>query len=347
MKIPYRRLAQYGHVKTLIGLERSALNAYKLLIMKMRNDIRRLMRRERLAKSDDPLEPGWTGEIPTIKVDVDELLAATLKKYTDALRWVMLGDAAGKDARAAAKLVGLIGKVTPGVVPAAYLDSLDANREHWSDLFGTEAPEIPPELVKSTISEITKRTGRFLDQELGRMTVQLTEAVDRAVRDHNATNLTDALATAHDDSVEQAADDAAEKMSSRRLDEEILYTANRIRDSWDTTVKAQVAQSSAAGSHQAMVEVFGADDPDVRVVWIEMEDERVCDFCHAASKRSDGTFIYYKLADFKPSGYNFSRKRSDWVLSVPPAHHRCRCQLVYVPRGFTVDRAGTLIGEKA
>jgi hypothetical protein len=48
------------------------------------------------------------------------------------------------------------------------------------------------------------------------------------------------------------------------------------------------------------------------------------------------------MADFEPAGYNFSKKKGQWRLCVPPAHHRCRCQLVFIPKGFKISKMGTL-----
>jgi hypothetical protein len=62
-----------------------------------------------------------------------------------------------------------------------------------------------------------------------------------------------------------------------------------------------------------------------------------------ASKKADGSFKKYKIGDFKASGYNFRRKKSEWELCIPPFHHNCRCMLQYVPRGFTVDNQGNFI----
>jgi hypothetical protein len=72
-------------------------------------------------------------------------------------------------------------------------------------------------------------------------------------------------------------------------------------------------------------------------------DDKICEWCYNASKKEDGSFKKYKMKDFKPSGYNFNRKKSEWELCIPGFHYRCRCTLIYVPRGFDVDKQGNFI----
>jgi len=349
--IPFKDLAQYRHVKFLITQERQAIVAYKFVMLKMNAELKKLMKKKKLAKSDDPtdgLESGWTGEIPTIEVDLEALTSKVIDKYMSGLKWILMGDFAGAEAKKAAEAIGLKGKATPGIVHAAYLQSLDSHAQHYKDVTGQDAPEMPVDLVEASFDQIAKRVGRFVDQTLDQLKLDVIGAVDRKIVDHNFKALNEAHSEAHDalpqvgasEAVAEAGEGIADVLSARGLDAELKRTADNFEKKWDLAVRTDLAMASAAGTHQALLEIHGADNPDVRVVNVEMEDERVCTYCRNISKKPDGSWIKYRMNELQPSGYNFSRKRADWKISVSPQHPRCRCQTVYLPPGFEMDEYG-------
>jgi hypothetical protein len=352
-EIKLNKLAQYRHVQMLKKMERQSLLAYRFVMRALLKDIQKGLKKEKLAKSDNPfdkLPPGWTGEVPKIEIDLEGVVKKKITKYLRGLRWVMLGNFAGKASKEAAKDVGLIGKITPGLLQSAYLQSLDAHRDHHFDVFGLEATEINRRLIQASIKQIVSRANRFMDQLLIQIRNTVMESLSLAVEEINNTNMANVMKEAHDllprdgaeAAVEAAREEAVTTLSSKKLAREFNRGALKMENNWDRVARTELANSSSVGTHQAVYEIYGDKEDDVRVVWVEMEDEKVCKFCKLASKNSDGTFKYYKISDFHPSGYNYGKKRSEWELQVPPAHPRCRCDLVYVPKGFEVDRDGTL-----
>lgn len=350
--IPLKSLAQYRHVRFLMTIEKQAIIAYRLVMLKMTNEIiAKKLKKAKLAKSEDKvegLEPGWTAEVPQLEVDLEALTGNVLDKYMDVLRWVLMGDMAGKEAAAKAKSLGLKGKVVPGVVHAAYLNSIDAHSEHFQEVTGNQAPEMPSTLIKASFDQIAKRVNRFIDATVSQLRTDVLNAMDRSIAEHNFKALNSAHEEAHDLLPSLGADEAATEageavsapLAAKAIRTELEAATERFEAKWDLAVRSDLAMASAAGTHQALLEIHGKDDPDLRVVNIEMEDERVCTFCHKISKKPDGSWIYYKINDLEPSGYNFIRKRVDWKISVAPQHPRCRCQTVYVPRNFEVDENG-------
>lgn len=352
-KIAFKDLAQYRHVQFLVATEKQALLAYRMVALKLAADLRKVAKRKKLAKSEDKtesLEPGWTDSVPSLEIDLEALTGRVIDKYLQGLRWVLLGDFAGKEASAAAASIGLKGKVTPGIVQAAYLQSLDSHADHYEDVTGQEAPEMPKALVKASFDQIIKRVNRLLDQTLSHLKADVQNAVDQSFASHNFKTLNEAHSEAHDrlpevgaaDAASEAGEAVAELLSAKALTAELKRATDRFENKWDLAVRSDLALASAAGTHQALLEIHGSDNPDVKVAWIEMEDERVCDFCHHASKNPDGSYKLYRINSFEASGYNYNRKRAEWKLSIPPAHPRCRCNLVYVPPGFVVESGGGL-----
>jgi hypothetical protein len=349
-KIPMKSLAQYAHVKFLVTLEKQAITAYKYLMLKMNKEIKDLLKVEKLAKSDDNngLKTGWTGEVVKLEVDVDALLAPIVDKYMSGLKWILLGDYAGLEAKKVALDLGLKRRVTPGVIQASYLHSLDSHAKHYKDVTGLTPNEVPAELVKESLEQILKRVTRFVDLTLSQLKVDTLSAVEQVALTHNFDNLNATHKDAHNNLPITGQDDAIDSdvseefLKSRRLNSEIKRVTEKFENTFDIAVKTDMAMASGIATHQAMVEIHGKEDDKIRVVNLEMFDERVCSFCRGISRKADGTWRKYKLSDLQPSGYNFKRKRADWKISIGVQHPRCRCQTIYLPPGFDVDENGGL-----
>ena len=276
-------------------------------------------------------------------------MSKILDQHFKALQYMIMGDYAGKEAKEAAKTLGL--KVVPGMMQSAYLQSIDAHREHHLDVTGEEAPELPKPLIKESLKEIAKRSDRFLDKTFTDMKLDITESIDRVVKKTNQDSINKVGKEARDLLPERGAEDALNEAMNHSWDyvkmsdvkKELSSIEEKLVDKWDLVSCTELANASAAGTHQAISEIFAGKEDRVRMAWITMEDEAVCSFCHEGSKDTNGEHKYYKLGDFKPTGWNYGKKRSEWKPQILPAHPRCRCQLVVVPNGYKVDGEGTLV----
>jgi len=343
-------MPQYEHVKFLISLEKKTLRAYKLLSANMIKEIKGLLKREKLAKSEDKLPKGWTGEVPKIEVDLDDLLTPVVDKYLNALRYALLGKYAGKEAEEAAEETGLKAKIEAGTVPAAYLHSLDTQRQHYIDLFNKEAPEIPKDLMKESLQQIVKRTERFYEQFATEFKTRIITSVDDANRVTNYENANKVHSDAQDtleevggeEAIEVASENVNPAMSVKNLDVDLKNAVNAMERKIDLATRSSQAMASAVATHQSFLEVYGAETDRLRVINVEFMDERTCGFCHEISRKPNGDWIYYDLSELQPAGFNFGRKKANWEISISPQHHRCRCQTVYVPIGFEADTDGSI-----
>jgi hypothetical protein len=353
-RIKINELAQYRHVQFTNGLNKQSGFIFSLLMVKLKKEIYQILKKNKLAKSDDPLddklEVGWTGEIPKIELNMEEAIGSTINKYMQALRWVMLGNYAGKDAKAMAEKLGLVGKVIPGILQSAYLNAIDAHREHHQDITGDEAPEMPRSLLKASFSKIMERSDRFLAQALDQMKNNIIHSLERTIDEKNFDNISKAHKDARDSvpssdpasAVETASERLSNVLSLKAVGKSFDVANRKNLINWGRTVESEINLSAATATHQALAEIHGRGDDDVRVVWIAMEDEKTCDFCEKASKHPSGEFKFYYMSDFKPSGFNYGKKKSEWKLTIPGAHINCRCRLVYVPRGFRIGSNGTI-----
>ena len=359
--IKSKDLAHHNHCDFLESIEKMSLRAYDHvmsraimdLLLAVRTDNTR--RSKKLTKADE-LKPGWSGQVPRVEMDFNKIFEKTMGKYLDSLRWILMGDAAGKEASEAATSLGLEDFVIPGVVPSAYLNSIDTHMEHFKDIFGTNPPELPKKLISESLDQISKRTDRFLDQSVEKFKNSMVESINELVNQLNNENQAMVQSVAHDyladgvsptKAVKQAVDSIVSgKIAQPNISQALRSAVEKYREEWDTVGRANISQASAVGTHQAVQEVFGRIDSDIKVIWQAFRDEKTCSFCKDASRRPDGTFKTYSITDFQPAGYNFARKRKDWVLCVPPGHHRCRCNLVYLPKGFEVDDNGSLVPKK-
>lgn len=327
-KISFEDLPHQQHADLLDDLETMADLAYTHVVDKLLAELTKLLKKEKLVKSEDDRKRGWTGEVPKIELDFEALMESAIARHMNALKYILLGDLAGKEAKADAKSLDLPRKVIPGIMQSAYLDAIDTQREHKAQFTGQNAPTIPKDLIKESMLQIQKRTERFAEESLQKLSNRITSAVELEAQRVNDANM---------------AGGAATTVPKREVRAAIKEATENHRTDWKRLVNADVQVASAVGTHQAVQEIFGRDDDEVRVAWVAMRDEKTCSFCQNASRNPDGSFKLYKMSDFEPAGYNYGKKRDQWRLCIPPSHPNCRCTLVYIPRGFTIDKSGALV----
>lgn len=336
--IKNKDLAHHDHCNFLEEIEKMSLRAYDhvmrraIIELVVKVNLHQIQKKKKLKKADE-LKPGWTGKVPRVELNFTKIFEETMGKYLDALRWILLGDAAGKEAAEAATLLHLEDFVIPGVVPSAYLNSLDTHMDHYEELFGKSPPELQKKLVTESLAFIKERTNRFLDQATVKLKNNMIESVNYLESQTNNANQAAVQAEAHErlkdglsskNAVRQAVDTVlSDTISSPAISGVLRQAVDMYRDDWDTVGRANISQASAVGTHQAVTEVFGRVDSDVKVAWFSFRDEKTCSFCKDASRRADGSFKIYSISDFQPAGTNFKLKRKDWILCVPPGHYRC------------------------
>jgi len=289
-----------------------------------------------LAKSDDKLPRGWTGEVPKIEVDFDKLFAKSINKYMNALKYILLGKAAGPEAEEAAEATGATKNAIPGMIQSAYLDSIDTHRQYYDMLFDKSARTIPKELIKETLKAIDKKTSRFMDESLQRLSNKVVTAVEMEAERLRNSNINEVSETRSETT------EIKDKLTGATIMTVVREAGESYRSDWSRMVSMDLTLASAVGTHQVVQEIYSGSDGDVKVAWVAMRDEKTCEFCKNASRYTDGTFKLYGINEFEPAGYNYGKKRGEWKLCIPGAHPNCRCSLIYIPTGFEVTKDGTV-----
>lgn len=263
----------------------------KILTRNMYRAIKSAMHREKLIKSKGA----------GIRLDLTPIVNSVLDKYFESMMITIRG-ASNSYQRSIAKEMGL---PEEAAIEIAYKDSIETQKEFANDLGLTfdYTNEEAIEFLKKRAEEFMSEPALKYRNEISKVFSELAAIKNTQV------SLGDLPAK-----------DA--KISTYALDREIRNSTKRFLRSWDLGVKTNLAVSSASATHQSMVEGFG-EEGDVDVVYMTEEDHRVSDWCHHASFNHDGTYKIYKLSDFKPAGYNLSRKRADWELCIPPSHFNC------------------------
>jgi hypothetical protein len=325
-------LAHQDHCDFLDKMEEMSMKSFDFVMRRVVAELIAHYRLQKLKKSSD-LKGGWTGKVPKIQIDVGSAFTKVLNKHMNALRWMLLGDSAGKEAIAAAKELKMSQLSIPGVVPASYLNSLDTNRKHYEDLFGKDAPELKPRLIQESLEEIKKRTEKYLEENILKMRNRMETSVNEVVTQLNNENTLAVHEKSHDlmsdglsptKAVKEAIDKVvSDNIEIPRISRALSEAIEKHRDDWKNLTNIDTGLASAVGSHQSIAEVFGSTEDDIRIAWIDFRDEKVCSFCRDASRRPDGSYKIYRLTDFEPAGYNYSRKKADWKLCVPPSHYNC------------------------
>lgn len=307
-----------------------------------------LLRKDKLAKSD--LGRGWTGEIPKIELDLSGKISSTIEKYLLGLNWVMVGDYAGKEARVAAKKIGLVDKAIPGILPSAYLHSIDSQIQFYKDLFEMTPKPIPTYLIRESLDNISESYMRLMDAWIPQLRNSITQALETIQSELTNGNLYMVHKYSHNilkdqpglDNIPDLEEKIKTTLSVSKIKSELNNVVEKFDGNWDRLSGTELTKASAVGAHQAFVEVYGSNNDDLSVVFEVTEDERLCQWCNHMALNADGSRKIYKLKDLKPSGYNLNRKKSEWKISIVPAHYNCRCMMVYVPKGFTVGSDGIL-----
>lgn len=323
-KFPYMK-----HLKKIQLWEKMANSAYKTIMASIILEINNVLKSEKLVKSD-----GWSENVNIIKLPLSGKISNIIDKHLEALKWVLVGKQAGSLAVKSAKMIGIYDKVTPGLLISTYMDSLDTDRLYFEGVFLKKPDQINTLLISRTVDYITDAAMRYMEQLIPQIRNSLLYAIENVQESLNYTKLSDSVS-----GKERITPYAAKY----KLRQELQSAAKKSQNRWNFGVKSEIGKASAVGSHQAMIEVFGQESEDIKIIWVMLEQETTCNFCRHASKNPDGSFKTYKLKDFKPSGYNYSRKRKDWELTIPPVHPNCNCRLIYVPPGFTVTDQGELI----
>lgn len=350
MKIKKSKLPQARLCKELDKLSQLSNSFFKLTTSKLIQLILSNINQSSLKKSEDGLKRGWTGEVPVIKIDLEKKVIPVIDKYMSALMYFLLGDLAGKEAKKAALSLGIKSDFVPGGVFMAYLEAIDAQRDYYQMIYNEDAPKIKKDLIEASFGVIQGKTERIISDSLSRYKNRILETINNVVEIQNMQNIANVQETAHEllEEGKKSAlaiaikEEAEKRIKASDLKGALVEVNESFQKDWDRNSETIMAMSAAAGTHQAIVEVFGANDSNVKAALVNIRDDRCCDACEKFARNEDGSLTVYNLRDFRPSGFNFIRKKADWELSIAPIHHRCRCTVVYIPPGFKILNDGTL-----
>ena len=162
----FKDLPHQEHADFLDDMEIMAGEAYDFAVSKMIDEIMSNLHSENLTKSKDDkkLRRGWTGRVSRVEVDIDSVLDKTLGRYLKALKYILLGKAAGLDAKKAAEDIGLTKKIIPGILQSSYLHSIDRQRDRLSrrsDHLRAAKPDASDQTYGARTSERSVKTRRL------------------------------------------------------------------------------------------------------------------------------------------------------------------------------------------
>lgn len=342
-KIDVFKTPMAQNVQYLRKMEVQALGAYRFVMKRLIKDVVNILKSEKLAKSDDENKPrGWTTGSNRIEIDLEANVAPLMRRYFQAFNWILFGDYAGKESRKIAKDLKLERLFTPGSAISSYLYSIDANREYYKEIFGND-PGFPKDLLKSSIEAIPEGSLMYMKLQYDKMSLSMLNALQNLINDHNTNNTNKLFEELNDlpsmdkKEIKKINENLDDYIRVSKIELEMRREARKLERDFVGSTGSTIAKASATGTHQAMYEIYGLRDKDVKVILCTLEDPKTCPFCAKLSKDSKGNYIIYKLTDFRPAGYNFTRKKKDWELSIVPQHYNCRCYLNYIPESMTPE----------
>lgn len=349
------------HLKFIKQLEKNGNLAYQIVVDRMIEDIIKHLKTEKLAKSEDPLNipKNWNKIVPLIKIDLNKTIAPIIEQYMLALKYALLGKAAGADAEKAVEDLGLKTYLPKGLLFQGFFDAVDTQSDYFSKAL--KLPKVKVDAAKDPFIEFTfkfikEKTARQLDKTLLDMKTKALTALEEVITEHNHENVSNVHRVANQLASEvteikkkrEAVHDAVKAVAEHKLS--LTKAKQTLRDTfkdygtnWDLVVKTEVGMASASATSQAIVNLAGSKDRDIIVTIVSIEDDRVSKECKEWSRNEDGSLKYFKLLSLKPAGYNLGKKKAQWENCQPLRHFRCRCTLVYVPKGYKVDNFGSLV----
>ena len=347
--LPHRK-----HIKFLMKLEEFGGVSYRHIMRKMHAEIKKTINHSggKLAKSDN-LGIGWSGRTPKIELDLNGKVSRVIEKYAEGLRWILIGDAAGEEAIAIAKEVGIFNRMPKGILTSAYMDAVESQSDYFEQIFGSE-PKFSSSLQEQAIQDVIGNSNRYLDEIVAKLRNDIINSITAA---QSAVNMMNTLSIGEKafemikdlgarEALINASKSGLQNISDNRLNNAIRKPIKDFSTRWDTAVVGEVGLASGAAAYRTMTDVYaGRDEGGVKVCNITMEDSKVCEFCYQISFDADGNYHVYRLSDINPVGYNRGKKRAEWKIAVPAHHPHCRCSLVYVPSGFKVLKGGLIEPE--
>jgi len=329
--------------------ELEAIHAYDFIVDAMIERVMQILKAEQVFKSDSDLIREGT-RMPLLKISVANTIYATVDKYLQALKYVLLGKLAEPSVQAIVEELKLKSKLPKGGLMQAYLDTIDTYRQQFKDTTHKPAPRTPARWRGEAIKTIMSRSGRYVDQTI----TEMRNKVITAIQDTLSAQAMDAHAAVKESLLERLQDSALSVTERRKLIRDqmaktiktgasLQQTKQALKDAteahevnWDRIVRTEYSMASNVASVSTIADTAGQYELDPVVAILDKQDDRESEFCLEHSHHADGAWKYYKLSSLKPAGYNLSRKKADWHNSVPPRHFNCydKHTEVLTSRGF-------------
>lgn len=132
-----------------------------------------------------------------------------------------------------------------------------------------------------------------------------------------------------------AEDNVKKRKGLKEFARDLRDLTGDLHNDWERVAVTEMSSAFNAGSADAIVEmVEEQDEDDANVVCFVSKDAALCESCKRLYLTPSGEPKVYKLSELRANGTNYGVKASAYRPVIPPAHPRCRCSLVMVPKGF-------------
>lgn len=347
-----------AHTRFLDNQEKTAADVFDIIINKMIESCETALRKEKMVKSNKPtkLPSKWLEEVPALSVNVNKTVEPIIDQYLLALRYALLGQAAGEEAIQAVKDLSLFRILPKGLIIQSFAHSVDSQKDYLGEILNIERPRINSDWMEMTLKFIKDKSGRFVDKSLYDMKVKALAEIDKLVLEKNMQNSLDAARTSHQligqmkaiESKRDAVKDAITKIGEHKIS--LASAKQALKDSfkesaanWDLIVRTETSMASSVAATQTIIDIASKTHEEPIVAIIDMNDSRVSPECRKWSRDDNNELKYFYLSSLKPPGHNLSLKKSQWSNSLTPRHFNCRCTVVYVPKGYKLDKYGSLV----
>jgi len=136
----------------------------------------------------------------------------------------------------------------------------------------------------------------------------------------------------------------AEAIEKRWTPEKLASELGHKTQEWSRNWN-RIAATELQNAHNEGVAISAlrADGTEARVA--RVPESNACADCKRLFLDGEGKPIIWPLTELLANGTNVGKPRADWLPVLTAVHPRCRCSVLAVPPGMTLNRKGWLVPE--
>jgi hypothetical protein len=136
----------------------------------------------------------------------------------------------------------------------------------------------------------------------------------------------------------------AEAVEKRWTPEKLASELGHKTQEWSRNWN-RIAATELQNAHNEGVAITALRNDGTEARVARIPESNACADCKRLFLDGEGKPIIWPLTELLANGTNVGKPRADWLPVLTAAHPRCRCSVLAVPPGMTLNRKGWLVPE--